>query len=387
MKKLIFLIPLLYLLTGCYNYRELNDLAIVSGASVSKIDDTYKITVEVINPKKEQDTSSGKEPDYVIYEGTGLSMQEAFRNVVKEAPKKLYGAQLDILVIDEETAREGIGDIIDFFARDPEIRSEFYVIVSNNDESLKIISPLVNISSKNIVNSLESTNAYLGTANLVTYHQFISNHLNPYLEIALPSIKVVGNDDVGETNENVEQTTTEANNVIGPMTVFKEGKLLGYLTEEESLGYNIITNNTQTFLIRSEYENKGFIVNEVIDASTEMKADVKNKKVTISIEGTAAISDVNCDIDLEDEKEIKKIEKKFNKDIEELVKETIESTNDKYNSDIYGFKDLFYKTKPKEYKKLIKEVGDDFLSSLDIEIKSNITLIEKGNINGGIYNE
>ena len=59
MKKFILIIPLLCLLTGCYNYRELNDLAIISGVAVSKVEDTYKITAEVVNPKKEQDISKG----------------------------------------------------------------------------------------------------------------------------------------------------------------------------------------------------------------------------------------------------------------------------------------------------------------------------------------
>ena len=134
MKKIILLLPLLFLLTGCYNYRELNDLAIISGVSVSKVDDIYKITAEIVNPKKEQDASTSKETDYIIYEGEGKSMQEAFREIVKESPQKLYGAQMDILIIEEETAKEGIGDIIDFFARDPEVRSEFYVLISKTDE-------------------------------------------------------------------------------------------------------------------------------------------------------------------------------------------------------------------------------------------------------------
>ena len=203
MKKCLFLIPIIFLLTGCYNYRELNDLAIVSGVSVSKNKDTYNIIVEVVNPKKEQDTSSGKEPDYVIYEGVGKSMQEAFRNIVKESPQKLYGAQIDLLIIDEKTAMEGISEILDFFARDPEVRSEFYVVVSKSNDALKVISPLVNLSSKNIVNSLESTNTYMGTVNLVTYHELLSNFINPYIEIALPSIELVGNEDVGETNLNM----------------------------------------------------------------------------------------------------------------------------------------------------------------------------------------
>ena len=249
MKKLIFLIPLIFLLTGCYNYRELNDLAIISGVSISKNDDIYNITVEVVNPKKEQDTSSGKEPDYIIYEGYGKSMQEAFRNIVKESPQKLYGAQIDILIIDEETAKKGLDEILDFFARDPEVRSEFYVVISKNDEALKIISPLANLSSKNIVNSLKSTNKYMGISNLITYHELLSNFINPYIEIALPSIEMIGNEAVGETNLNIESTTSQANNFISNMTIFKDNKMLGYLTKEESIGYNIIKGNTKTVLI------------------------------------------------------------------------------------------------------------------------------------------
>ena len=387
MKKLILLIPVIFFLTGCYNYRELNDLAIISGVAVSKNNDTYNITVEVVNPKKEQDTSSGKEPDYVIYEGTGKSMQEAFRTIVKESPQKLYGAQIDVLIIDEETAREGIDDILDFFARDPEVRSEFYVVISKNDETLKIISPLVNLSSKNIVNSLKSTNTYMGFVNLVTYHELLSNFINPHIEIALPSIEMVGNEEVGQNTENIETTTSEANNIISNMTVFKDGKMLGYLTEEESLGYNIIMNNSKTVLIRNEYDIGDFIVNEIIDSSTEVLPNIKDKEITINIKGEASIAEVNYDINLESDKDIKKIEKEFNDNIEKLILNTIDSTNNKYNSDIYGFRDLFYKKNPKKYKKLIKELGDNFLNELNIKVKSNIKIIEKGNLNGGIVDE
>ena len=387
MKKLIFLIPIIFLLTGCYNYRELNDLAIISGVSISKNNNTYNITVEVINPKKEQDTSSGKEPDYVIYEGYGKSMQEAFRNIVKESPQKLYGAQIDILIIDEETAKEGLDEILDFFARDPEVRSEFYVVISKNDEALKIISPLVNLSSKNIVNSLKSTNKYMGISNLVTYHELLSNFINPYIEIALPSIEMIGNEKIGESNKNIESTTSQANNFISNMTIFKDNKMLDYLTKEESIGYNIIKGNTKTVLIRNEYDNNEFIINEIIESSTEIKPNIEKKEIIINIKGTASISEVNKKINLESDKEIKNIEKDLNKEVEELINKTIKNINNKYNSDIYGFREIFYKENPKEYKKLVKEYKDDLLNNISYKINSNIELIEKGNLNGGIYDK
>ena len=52
MKKILLIIPIIFLLTGCYNYREINELAIVSGISVTKEGNDIKLTTEVINPKK-----------------------------------------------------------------------------------------------------------------------------------------------------------------------------------------------------------------------------------------------------------------------------------------------------------------------------------------------
>ena len=47
MKKTIISLICLLSLTGCYNYRELNDLAIVSGISIAKVNNQYELTVEV----------------------------------------------------------------------------------------------------------------------------------------------------------------------------------------------------------------------------------------------------------------------------------------------------------------------------------------------------
>ena len=107
MKKIyLLIIPILFSLTGCYNYRELNDLAIVSGISISMTDNQYEVMVEVVNPKKQQDATGSDEPDFIIYKKKANSMQQAFREIVEESPKKLYTAHLNILIIDESVAKK-----------------------------------------------------------------------------------------------------------------------------------------------------------------------------------------------------------------------------------------------------------------------------------------
>ena len=46
-KIIIVLIPIL-LLTGCYDYRELSDLAIITAISIDKVDDNLEIAIQEI---------------------------------------------------------------------------------------------------------------------------------------------------------------------------------------------------------------------------------------------------------------------------------------------------------------------------------------------------
>ena len=166
MKKLLLILITLTFLTGCYNYRELNDLAIVTAVSISKEKDNYNIAVQVVNPKKDQDTSSSNEPDFIVYKSKGKTLQAAFESLVKESPKRMYKTQMQILIIDEKMAKNNIKEVFEYLARDPEIRNEFNVLIGKSDNILETPTPLDNLSSQNILDSLKASSKYLGNTNL-----------------------------------------------------------------------------------------------------------------------------------------------------------------------------------------------------------------------------
>lgn len=387
MKRIIISLIILFNLTGCYNYRELNDLAIVSGVSIAKIDDEYEITVEVVNTKKETDASSANETAFVIYKNTSKSLQEGFRRLINEAPKKMYGAQIELLILDESLARNDLKNIVDFLSRDPEIRSEFYVIVGKGDNILEITTPLVKISSKNIVQSLQANNEYLGSVNMVTFHDLIDNYLNDKIDLALPAIKLVGDTNKGQENSNLENSANEAFSLLDNIAVFKDNKLVGYLDEEESKVFNLVSGNIKTTLVKNEFENDEYIINEMVGIDCKVDVIPKKNKVSITVEGKAAISEANYSGDLKSDKTIKKIQKKLNKYTEDIVEKLIKESIDKYDADIYGFEDMFYKKDAKYYKDKIKDNWKEIFHNLDIEVKSKIEIFEKGNLNGGLYHE
>ena len=148
MKKIIILIPLLFILGGCYNYRDLNKLAITSALGISKDGDEYSITIQIINTQKSgSDAQSGSndKPKFTIYEKKGKTIDEALKGIILESPRDVYLSHLSLLIFDEEVAQEGLLNIIDLFARDTKFRKQFLVLISKNNESKEILSILTNL--------------------------------------------------------------------------------------------------------------------------------------------------------------------------------------------------------------------------------------------------
>ena len=82
MKKIIFILLIPLFLGGCYDYQELNDLAIISGIAIDYEDD-YEVTFEVLECQKENDEKTS----YV--KATGKTISEAFANASLKIPKFL----------------------------------------------------------------------------------------------------------------------------------------------------------------------------------------------------------------------------------------------------------------------------------------------------------
>ena len=91
----------------------------------------------------------------IIYTGTGNSVFESFRQITKESPKKLYLDHLNILIIDENTAKDNISPILDYFSRDNEIRDQFYVLISKSKNILTNNKNSQSITSTKILESLK----------------------------------------------------------------------------------------------------------------------------------------------------------------------------------------------------------------------------------------
>lgn len=382
--KLLFLILPLFFITGCFNYRELNELAITSAVGIDKTNDGYKTTIQIINTQKNgADTNSSMEqPKFVTYTSNGKNLQEALRNVILESSRRIYADHIQVLVIGEELARDGIYDILDLFFRNSELRKQFQVVIARDstaEDILKVVTPLETLNSKHIEEGLSVDNKYLGVGEVVDFEQLVASYLDSNKEIVLPSVTLKENEEEGDTIENTESTKPVENVIESTMAIFKDDKLLGFLNEKESIALSFVRGSIDNTVLSYECGDNKYVVSEIINTKTAVSMEDDPLKAKIKITGNLNINEVTCDLDLEDLKVVDEIENNLESELKKNINDMIDTISGEYNTDVFGFRDNLYKKNPKYYKKIEADWYDSIFENLDIDIDVDFDFVEKGN--------
>lgn len=389
MKRIKFLILLLPLLSGCYNYRELNELGITTAVSIDYKDNNFYVIAEVINPIKQQDASSSNNSPFVNYNSSSSSLQDAFRKVVLESPRQLYAAQLEIIVLSEEVVNNHLEEVLEYFARDPEARTEIKIIVAKTEDSTKAITLqtlLTSLSSSNIINSLDLQSKVLGMSYPVTLNELLNMYIDPYLEVVLPSMTLYGNYEIGDEKENITTSSPKAIVKIDGSTITKDNKILGYLDLEESKILNLINGKLKETIIKMNYYD-GYIIFEPNRIKVSRELDIKNNIIKINISGYSKTKEIQSNINVKDPKEVEKLNKALNMELEKKITDTFNSIREKYGTDVFGFQELYYRTNYKYFKENCTNWYEDIYPKIKLEVKANVRLYEKGSTLGGLKYE
>ena len=177
--KIVLIGFLCFFISGCWNYNELNDLAIVTGIGIDEHEEGFKLSLMISNSQA-VDADSQNEAQTTIFTGIGSNISEALVNIEMKNPKKIYLGHLATLVIDEKLARKDISNILDALVRNPESAKKYHVIIARDNKSeeiLKSLSPLEAFPSQNIALNIRTTSKNQGISNDTILSVFISNIL------------------------------------------------------------------------------------------------------------------------------------------------------------------------------------------------------------------
>jgi len=381
--KKIILLLIIFTLTGCYDSKELNNIAILTATEINRVDDNYIINAEVVNPQN-PDKQTTKASPFIIYTGTGKTIQEAYRQIKLSSSRYLYPEHLQVLIINENLAKEGISEVLDFYLRDPSIRTEFNILIGKNNDILSTTTPIEEISSSSINETIKTNNRFQGVSNLTTLNELAIMSLNPNTEIILPSIKLKNITKKSDTEENINNTKIDTMYELSGLAIFTDNKLLGYLDNNQSISYNIIKNQIKSSILTYECEENKYLSAEIINSKS--KIQVKNNQININVTTNATINESNCHLELNKNKSIKLLENNLSIYLKNNLENDINYIRNTYNSDVFGFLDEIYKHNYKEYLKVKDNWYQEIYKNYPINITAKVNIVSKGNIMEG-YNE
>lgn len=381
--KILLILPFLLFLTGCWNYNELNTLAIATGMAIDKSKDGYEVSLLIANSKKVEESSKEGEAQTIVYSGRGKTISQAMKDIDLVSSKQLYIGHLSVIIVSDKVAKEGLINTLDFLLREPESIKRFYIALARNDKAkdiLKILSPLESFPSQNIYSNIKFSSESHAISASVAYGIFIEELLAKGKETTLPSMVIKGNEKKGSKSSSLEESTPKAEVKLNTLGLFKKDKLITYATANESRGINLIKSNVDEMILSTNCKG-GTAIAKLNDIKTNY--EVTKKSVNINLNSTAYIRESNCTNDLNDSKEITKLEKSFEKNIKGLVVKGIKVAQ-KNKTDIFGFGNELYKKYP-NYFNSIKDIwNDEIFPKYKYHINANIKLKSKGSIEASL---
>ena len=381
MKKIIFSLVVLFCLTGCWNYKELNEYSIVTGIAIDKNDEGYKVSTLISNvPKGNSGSdSSSSNSEIVVYEGKGKSISQALKDIGLISPKELYLNSFYVLVISEDVARDGIDGALDFFLKYSSSRNNFNVIITKDcsaKDTLKIMTSITNYPSQSIADNLKTTTKLQGAIKTVNFDDLVSTIIREGIEPTISTITIVGDLSKGFTKENLESSEPKAYIKLDNLAIFKGDKLIDFATREESIGINILNNQVNEMYFYIDY-NDGFAIFDTIKFKSKIETKVVDNKpvVNINLNGEARIIETSDNINLKDNKVLEELKKKANEKIMDFVNQGI-GVSIRNKSDILGIGRNFYQNHYNYYSK-VKNNFEEILDDIKFNINSNLILNNK----------
>lgn len=152
--KIILLLSLLIQLTGCYDYKEPDEIAYIVAVGVDKGDtqNAYNFTIQFARPSKI--TGGGGEEGGSGEETTGIvnvdapSLYTAINLANHVVSKKFTLSHTKVIVLSDDLCKESITPMIDSIGRSSDIRPSVYICVANGKayDYLKAVKPSIEIN-------------------------------------------------------------------------------------------------------------------------------------------------------------------------------------------------------------------------------------------------
>lgn len=397
--KLAFIMIGMVFLTGCWDYKEIQDRGYVLGIAIDKVPPlpkgfepeseylserelekmplqqekptyAYTIQIPIVAHAKNQPVGAGgggsdKEGSWDLTI-EGYSAMEANRQFSTRINYPPFYEHMQVIVISEIVAKEGVGKVLDFFLRDHEMRRRTRVFVTpGSAKKILDVEPRIDdypaIYLAQLPLNADKTSRILHKTDLGEMSQSIHGGV----DFALPRI-IATKDEIKNAG----------------CAVFKGDKMVGWLGELDTVYTKWIRDGVLggVIVVPMPGKEKGVATLEIFKAKTKTRPKVEGGQIKMDIQVKATFSFAEetgtLGENILDENLIEALEKEAEKYLKENMEDTIRYVQKEFGADIFHFRLVLEQYDPKTWEE-IKDQWEDIFPQIEpvITVEAKISQI------------
>lgn len=362
-------------LSGCWDSVEVKDLALVLASGIDRdehgdLHGTLQIAVPSggggggVTGGSQTNGAGNVGRNFVLVTEDGTDIKSMIQRLQVKVPRKLYFAHRVVVIIGEDQAKAGIRHILDYYARDPTNRLRSLIVISKGataEKILEIPTVLEKIPGQEIKQIEEQE---MGV--VMTMQDFLMTTSTEGIAPIAPAISIVTN-------------SSQQNLAMAGTAVFKDFKLVGYLSADETRGLLWLTGKLRRALITTYIpQDHGTIAMTLISANCEIKPTVRGHQAVfnVKLDGKGEIDENNTNLNLGDVQNFKRAKKVLDRTIQNNVQMSFDKAKE-YDADIFGFGQEIARTNPRTWAK-IQNNWEEIFKTAQLNLKVDIQPTRSG---------
>lgn len=370
MRKIIILFLLLGMVMtgGCWDWRIIDELAIIFGIAVDMEEDgMFKMTFAY--PIFEQDAEEVKVNTTIM----GDSLHQSLINLQHQSEQRPVLGRVSVLIFSEEAARNGgMHQILRQFDQSRDNNPNAYICVVRGSTAQEVLNlklpqqPRVAVFLDNMLmeNNIEGRlPAVFATTYWTQYH---TAGVTP----VIPVIELIGPKEDEKSGIRLE----------GLAVIDDKGRLQGYLSDTETIMYMMLTNNMQRgqFYTQVDFhkEGKKNVTVFIQKSSAKIASNIRDDRVFFTIKAEVVLDGLSFDLDegsVLQKEVITELEQLLARDIQGNMRRVLQKSQN-WEADIMGLGQYVRSQQGQWFKG--KDWGEEFgKSAVNLEVKVQVKRI------------
>lgn len=390
--KIYVSVILIFILPGCWNRIELNEIGITSATGFDREGNDWLVTYQVIVPSSITSNTGGgsgtSQPAINVFSIKGSTITEATNLSNLDNPRMLYLSHNNVVIIGKETMDKGISQIIDRYLRNTESRETVWLLLTDKkaDSILRKLIPPEKVPGSSISQMLIKEKRISSIFPPVTVFDYAYKMNSDAKAIGIPMITLAGaesseNEKMLESLDIYKEVSPPLKIRISELAIIQNDRLVGFMNQHESRGLSWLTNRvngTVLSLSSSEQNPKQNISLTVLRSKTRIQLvkQGSNYIMNVKVKAKANISESGSKLNLSQVRAVKQIEKQAAKQIGDEIRASWEVMQ-QLGADLGGFADILHREYPKDWRGLEKNWEREF-KNMDLNVQVNVTIKRPG---------